>query len=135
MPCSSSITATDADTSDGPVRTTTGLDHPVTVTAARAGDEVVASFNLSDGLWWKLESVLYKPPNVFFTANDGEESWRIVTATGPHLHILQPSSALGYSPAFIPLPIRNLEFSISGEGPRSPFSRFPIADDCGSPRK
>lgn len=97
--------------------TTTGLDQRVTVPAAPGDDEVVASFNLPDGLWSKLESLLYKPPNVFFTANDGKETWRFVTATGPDMHILRTSSALGYSPAFVPLPIRNLEFSIAGAGP------------------
>jgi hypothetical protein len=97
--------------------TTTGLDQRVRVPAAPGGDEVVATFNLPDSLWSKLESLVYKPPNVFFTANDGKESWRFVTATGPDLHILRASSALGYSPAFLPVPIRNLEFSVSGEGP------------------
>ncbi len=97
--------------------TTTGLDQRVRVPAAPRGDEVVATFNLSDSLWSKLESLVYKPPNVFFNANDGKDSWRFVTATGPDLHILRASSALGYSPAYLPVPIRNLEFSVSGEGP------------------
>jgi hypothetical protein len=97
--------------------TTTGLDQPVRVPAAPGGDAVVATFNLPDGLWSKLETLVFKPPNVFLTANSRKESWRFVTATGPDLHILRASSALGYSPAFVPLPIRNLELSVSGEGP------------------
>ncbi len=105
----------------GPLRplgsVTTGLGHWVTVPSAPAGDVVVATFSLSDDLWSRFESLLFKPPNVFLAANDGQETWRFVAATGPDLHVLRASSTLGFSPAFVPVPTRNLRFSINGESP------------------
>ncbi len=105
----------------GPLRpigtVSTGLGHWVTVPAAPPGDLVAARFQLALGLWWKLESLLYKPPNVFLAANNGLQNWRFVAATGPDLHILRTPSTLGYSPAFVPVHTRNLRFSINGESP------------------
>ena len=84
----------------GPLRplgsVTTGLGHWVTVPSAPAGDVVVATFSLSDDLWSRFESLLFKPPNVFLAANDDQETWRFVAATGPDLHVLRASSALGF---------------------------------------
>ncbi len=93
----------------------TGLDHWVTVPSAPAGDEVVASFQLATDFWSRLESLVYKPPNVYLAANDGQATWRFVAATGPDLHVLRASSALGYSPPFVPAAISSLRFSIDGE--------------------
>jgi hypothetical protein len=105
----------------GPARplgsVTTGLGHWVTVPSAPAGDVVVATFSLSDDLWSKVESLLFKPPNVFLAANDGQETWRFVAATGPDFHVLRASSTLGFSPAFVPVQTSNLRFSIDGESP------------------
>jgi len=107
----------------GPVRplgtAITGPDHWVKVPTAPAGYAVVATFEVSDDLWSKFESSLFKPPNVFLTANDGEETWRFVTATGPDLHILRASSTLGFSSAFVPVQTYNIRFSINGESPGS----------------
>jgi hypothetical protein len=101
-----------------PLRTAiTGPGHWVNVPTAPAGDAVVATFEISNDLWSRFESVLFKPPNVFLAANDGQETWRFVTATGPDLHVLQASSTLGFSSAFVPVQIHNIRFSINGESP------------------
>ena len=95
---------------------TTGLLDVVKVPSAPPGDVIVASFDLSNDWWSKLESLLYKPPTVVLIANDGQQGWRFVADTGPDLHVLRASSALGYVPAFVPVPIHSLRFSIAGEG-------------------
>ncbi len=94
----------------------TGLDHGVLVPSAPPGDEVVASFEISQGLFVKVESLLFKPPHALLTVNGGQNTWRLVVATGPDLHILRASSALGYSSAFVPVPTRSFRFSINGYG-------------------
>ncbi len=85
--------------------------------SAPAGDDIVASFQLPTGVFSTVESLLYKPPNVFLTANDGHQTWRFIAATGPEFHVLRGSSNLGYSPVFVPVRARNVKFSIDGEGP------------------
>jgi hypothetical protein len=96
---------------------TTGTGHWVTVPPAPPGDDIVASFQLPDDLWSKVESLVFKPPNVYLAANNGRQTWRFISATGPEFHVLRGSSNLGYSSAFFPVHARNLRFSISGEGP------------------
>jgi len=93
----------------------TGLGHWVTVPSAPPADEVVASFELPDSLSSRVESLLFKSAHVSFTVNDGQEKWRFVEATGPDLHVLRASSALGYSSAFVPVPTHSFRFSINGE--------------------
>ena len=95
---------------------TTGLDHWVTVPSAPAGDEVAARFQLANSSWSEIELFLFKPPPVSLTINGGQTTWRFIAATGPDLHVLRASSALGYSSAYVPVPTRNLRFSINGEG-------------------
>jgi hypothetical protein len=87
------------------------------VPPAPAGDEVLATFQLANSVWWKLESLLYKPPILLFAVNDGKETWRFLGGTGPDLHILHTSSNLGYSPVFSPVSAANLEFTMSGGSP------------------
>ncbi len=94
---------------------TTGLGHWVTVPSAPGNDAVVASFQLPEGLGSKLESLIYKPPNVFMAVNNGQTTWRFVPATGPDLHVLRPSSVLGYSQPFVPLTSTRVRFAIDGE--------------------
>jgi len=96
---------------------TTGPGHWVPVPSASTGEAVVASFQLSGSLWSDVESLVYKPPNVFLAANGGRQTWRFVAATGPEFHILQASSNLGYSSAFVPVHAGNLRFSIDGASP------------------
>ena len=96
---------------------TTGLEHWVIVPPAPSGDEVLATFQLSGSLWWKLESLLYKPPIFYFAINNGKHTWRFVSGTGPDLHVLRASSALGYSPLFSPTTTSDLELLTSGGSP------------------
>jgi len=113
----------------------TGVGQWVTVPSAPPGDEIVASFDLADDFWSKLETFLYKPPNVFLFFNDAE--WRFVPATGPDLHVLRASSGLGYAPTFVPVPAARLRFSIDGESPgnsgiRISFYEIPMTAANGS---
>ena len=115
---------------------TTGIGHWVTVPSPPAGDDVVASFDLSTGVGWDLESLLFKPPNVFLEANNGLQKWRFIAATGPDFHVLRGSSNLGYSKTFIPVHARNLRFLIDGEGPSTSgisisFYAVPVAAPTG----
>ena len=97
-------------------RVTTGVGHRVTVPSAPAGDAIVASFGLPTGLAWQVESLLFKPPNVFLAADPGP-TWRFISATGADLHVLRASRNLGYSTAFVPADVQSLTFSIKGESP------------------
>jgi hypothetical protein len=101
-----------------PLRTiTTGLDHWVHVPSAPAGDEVVATFQLAESVWWRLETLLYKPPNLVLAVNGGKNTWRFVGGTGPDLHVVHASSNLGYSPVFSPVAAANVEISANGSSP------------------
>jgi hypothetical protein len=121
-----------------PLRTiTTGLGHWVNVPPAPIGDEVLATFQLSNTVWWKLESLLYKPPFLLFAVNDGKETWRFVGGTGPDLHVLHASSNLAYSPDFSPVSAANLEFTMSGGSPSTSgikikFYEMPMAAPNGA---
>jgi hypothetical protein len=117
---------------------TTGVGHVVTVPAAPAGDDVVATFHLSTGVVMSVESLLFKPPNVFLVANNGQETWRFITATGPEFHVLEASSNLGFSSAFVPVSAHNLRFLVKGKTPSSTgigisFYEVPMATAQGSP--
>jgi len=101
-------------------KVTTGVGHWVAVPSAPVGDDIVASFGLSSGVGWAVESLAFKPPSVYLEANNGLVKWRFIAATGPEFHVLRASADLGYSSTFVPVHARNLRFSIDGEGP-SPF--------------
>ena len=97
---------------------TTGLGDWVAVPSAPPGDEVVGTFQLPSGLFSTLESLIFKPPNVFVSANNGLQTWRFIAATAPEFHILRAASTLGDSAEFVRVHTRkSLKFSISGEGP------------------
>jgi hypothetical protein len=98
-------------------KVTTGVGHRVTVPSAPVGDAIVASFRLPTGVAWQVESLAFKPPNVFLVANAGHQPWRFIAATGPDLHVLRASGNLGYSKAFVPFHVQDLTFSIKGESP------------------
>jgi hypothetical protein len=95
---------------------TTGFDDWASVPTAAAGDVVVARFQLTLGWWFKLESVLYKPPAISLDYRYGgrNQSWRFVAGTAPDLHVIQAASTLGYDNKFVPLAPRRLMFSIEG---------------------
>ena len=95
---------------------TTGFDHWVSVPTAPNGDAIVARFQLTQGLWSKLQSILFKPPGVLihFEYAGRNQSWRFVAATAPDLHVIQAASTLGYSSAFVPITPSRLMFSIEG---------------------
>ncbi|MGD0381284.1 MAG: hypothetical protein ABSC30_15025, partial [Acidimicrobiales bacterium] len=115
-----------------------GLGHWVTVPSAPPDDVVVASFQLTEDFWSKFESFTYKPPNMFLAVNHDQTTWRFVAGTGPDLHVLRASSALGFSPGFVPLATQSLRLLISGEGPgtsaiKISFYKIPMAPTPGSP--
>ncbi len=66
----------------------TGLGRWVGVPTAPKGDAVAATFALPDSTWTKVESLLFKPPNVFLAVNGGRENRRFIAATGPDYHVL-----------------------------------------------
>ena len=109
----------------------TGLKHWVNVPVAPRGNTLVASFQINEGLWWEIKSILYKPPEVFLTANSAQGKVRFVTGTASELHILQASSLLDYSSAFPPDDVERLRFSVQGRGTTSAgvtvhFFRIPM---------
>ena len=99
---------------------TTGFEHWVSVPRAPTGDAIVAKFQLAQGWWSGLQTILYKPPEVSINFSYGArtQSWRFVAATAPDLHVIQVASTLGYSSAFVPVAPGHLMFSIEG-GSRS----------------
>ena len=108
----------------GPLRpldtVTTGFRHWVTVPTPTAGNAVVARFQLSLGLLYNLENVLFKPENVSIQYNGkAKNTWRFVAATAPDPHLLQAASTLGYPSRFTPIPLTSLRFSIAGGYPTS----------------
>jgi hypothetical protein len=124
----------------GPMRSlgtvTTGFNHWVAVPAAPSGDSVVATFHLSLGLSWTLQTVLFKPPNLFMEYNDDKQYWRFVAATAPDLHVLRTATTLGYSQPFVPVSVRSLRFFIRGRGGslsgiRVAFYEIPVAGRTG----
>jgi hypothetical protein len=92
----------------------TGFDHWVAVPTAPAGDAVVARFQLSQGWWAKLETILFKPPEVFLRYKGTNPPWRFVASTASDLHVIRAASTLGYYPAFVPVAPTSLQFSIEG---------------------
>jgi hypothetical protein len=120
----------------GPMRSlgtvTTGFNHWVAVPAAPPGDSVVATFHLSLGLSWTVQTILFKPPNLFMGYNDGEQYWRFVAATAPDLHVLHAASTLNYRPPFVPVSVTRFRFLINGRsgsqsGIRVSFYEIPVA--------
>ena len=61
----------------GPMRSlgtvTTSFNHWVAVPTASPGESVVAIFHLPLGLWWTVQTILFKPPNLFMGYNGGEQ--------------------------------------------------------------
>lgn len=110
----------------------TGFNHWVAVPAAPPGASVVATFHLSLGAFWTLQSILYRPPNLFMGYNEDGEYWRFVAATAPELHVLRAASTLSYSPPFVPVTTKRLRFFIKGRsesqsGIRVTFYEIPVA--------
>ncbi len=92
----------------------TEFNHWTTTPVAPRGDSVVATFHLSLGLGWTVQSLLFKPPKLFMGYNDGDRNWRFLAATGPDLHVLRAASTLGYSPAFAPVSVDRFRFFVDG---------------------
>ena len=97
----------------------TGLGHWVGVPAAPPGDAVVATFELPESPWTKLESLLFKPPSVSLSVNGARHNWRFIAATGPDFHVLRVPSTLGFAPYLAPPPTRTLRFSVQGASPNT----------------
>ena len=79
-----------------------------------------------------MQTILFKPPNLFMGYNDGEQNWRFVAATAPDLHVLHAASTLNYSPPFVPVSVTRFRFLINGRsasqsGIRVSFYEIPVA--------
>ncbi len=73
----------------------------VSVPVAPVGDAVVARFvELPLSFRYTLSSLFFRPPTVSITTSAG--SYRFIVATAADLHLLRPSSTLGYSVPFSP---------------------------------
>jgi hypothetical protein len=104
----------------GPLRSlgtvSTGFNHWVAVPPVPPRHAVVATFQLSLGLAWTLQTIVFKPPNLFMGYNDSKNYWRFVAATAPDLHVLHGASSLGYSRPFAPVSVDRLRFFVHGRG-------------------
>ena len=121
-----------------PIKTvTTGFRHWVAVPSAPAGDAIVARFQLSLGLAYKLEAFLFKPEGVSIQYNDNpNNSWRFITPTAPDSHVLQAASTLGYYGGSVPAPMTSLRFTIergypTTTGVKVQFYEIPVAPVTG----
>ena len=108
----------------GPVRlikhVTAEFDQKVRVPSASAGDAVVARFvNLPLSLGYKVSSILLKPPTTSIATNAG--TYRFIVGTANDLHLLRPSSSLGYSAPFRPPSLDSVELSGAGAGSGAQF--------------
>jgi hypothetical protein len=124
----------------GPMRSlgsvTTGFNHWVAVPAPPPGDSLVAAFHFELGPSWTVQTIFFKPPNLFMEADGGRQFWRFVAATGPDLHVLHTASTLGYSSPFVPPTVSSLRFLISGRGASSSgvsvtFYEIPVSGRTG----
>ncbi len=104
----------------GPVVTVYEVDvhfgQPVRVPVV-PGKIVVASFTLSTPLVAKVEGDLLKPPDTYLVAWDrpgGRVTFRFVPGTAGDDHIVSVPASLGYSAAFTPADIHQLEISGGG---------------------
>jgi hypothetical protein len=102
------------------------------VPRAQPNYSVVATFQISLGLAWTLQTILFKPPNLFMGYNDCKQYWRFVAATAPDLHVLHSASSLGYSRPFTPVFVGRLRLFIHGRGAslsgiKIAFYQIPVA--------
>jgi hypothetical protein len=115
---------------------TTGFNRWVAVPTAPPGNSVVATFQLSLGLSWTLQTVLFKPPNMFMGYNNGQPYWRFVAATASDLHVLRPTTILGYSAPFVPVSVDSFRFFVdsqsrSVQGIKVSSYEIPMVDRTG----
>jgi hypothetical protein len=108
----------------GPTRylgtVTTEFNHWIPVPKARYDDSVVATFHLSLGYSWELQTIVFKPPELFMGYNYGQQDWRFVAATAPDLHVLHAASTLRYSRPFAPTSIARFRFFFGGSSGSHP---------------
>lgn len=79
-----------------------------------AGHALLARFELPTGWWSRVRNFFFKSPDYLFSVNGGVQSFRFVPATATDLHLLAPSSTLGYAASFTPAPVTSLELNVAG---------------------
>jgi hypothetical protein len=85
----------------------------VTTPAVQPGTELVARFtDVSLPITYTLSSILLKPPTAALASSDG--TFRFILGTAGDLHLIRPSSTLGYSPPFSPASLD--WFALTGAG-------------------
>jgi hypothetical protein len=81
---------------------------------------VLATFSLSSPLAAQIENVLAKPPQVQITVWDGVKSssvnYRFVPGTAADYHVVSAPGTLGYSPAYSPPALSQVELAGGGWG-------------------
>lgn len=105
----------------GPPRTvgrvSARFGEPVRVPPAH-GEMVTAAFSLSSPLLARAQGALLKPPPLHLTTWSGPGprsfSYRFVPGTARGPHVLAVPASLGYSPAFSPPTVRQVEISGGG---------------------
>ena len=101
----------------GPARFITHLTatfgESIRVPPASPGAMVVARIQaLPLSVSYKISSVVLKPPNLFMTTPHA--TYRLLTGTAGDLHLLRPTSSLGYASQFMPTTIAFLRPSWCG---------------------
>ena len=94
----------------------------VRVPRAAPSDMVLARFQLQLSAAWQLENLLFKPPAVMLRV-DGSNNYRFIPDTAGDLHILRPSTRLGYSPGYAPGTVSSLSISELGPGASPPSAK------------
>lgn len=127
----------------GPVRRLVSIETRasgfVHIPTVPPGEAVLATFGIPSPLGVGLESLLARPPEVCMNSRWAGGTWvggksfpfRFVVGTSTDLHLLQPSTKLGYSPPFVPLTIDSFSFSYCGSqremaGVRVTFYEMPM---------
>jgi hypothetical protein len=87
------------------------------------GDAVVARFlDVPLSVGYKVSSVLLKPPTASIDTSAGR--LRFIIATAGDLHLLRPSSSIGYSAPFTP-PVLD-SFALTGAGVHPGARRYEV---------
>jgi hypothetical protein len=97
-------------------RLTATFGESIQVPPASPGAMVVARIqSLPLSVSYELSALVLKPPNMFMTTP--RTTYRFLAETAGDLHLLRPTSSIGYSSQFTPTSIRS--FDLNGAGVRN----------------
>jgi hypothetical protein len=104
-------------------RATAAFGQRVAVPPAAPGTAIVARFtNLPVTVRYKLSSLLLKPPTASIDTSAG--AFRFIIGTAGDLHLMRPSSTLGYSAGYVPASLN--WFALRGAGVGSGQGRYDV---------